>query len=268
MLQLPCGQCIGCRMLKSQMWATRCVHEASQHNQNCFVTLTYHDKHLPWDGSLNKTHFQNFAKRLRKSVDYKIRYFMCGEYGAKLNRPHYHALLFGHDFDDKTLWTSKDGINTFTSERLEALWPFGFSTVGDITWESAAYCSRYTTKKITGKDAENHYWRQTFTDLEVQLEPEYANMSLKPGIGATWFEKYKRDCFPSDFITHGGKKHRIPRYYDQLAEQHNEIDLATIKGNRRRKAEEWHHECTPKRLAAREACATARLDLLKRNLES
>lgn len=243
------------------------MHEASQHDDNCFITLTYSEENLPWDGSLNKDHFQTFMKRFRERTKTKIRYFHVGEYGEALNRPHYHALIFGYDFPDKELWTSNDGIDTFTSELLGKIWPWGFSTVGACTWESAAYCARYATKKITGPAADAHYWRQTFTDLEVRLQPEYATMSLKPGIGATWFTEYKDDCYPSDYITHRGKKHKIPRYYDKLAEQHNEIDLATIKGNRRTKAEQWHHECTPKRLLAREECTHARLNLLKRNLE-
>ncbi|AXL14417.1 replication initiator protein [Microviridae sp.] len=267
-LQLPCGQCIGCRLEKSRQWATRCLHEASMHDNNAFITLTYDDEHLPWDGSLNKKHFQDFMKRLRfKHRKKAIRYFHCGEYGEALRRPHYHALLFGHDFDDKTRWTERDGIPTYVSEELQQLWPFGFTTTGRITWESAAYCARYVTKKQTGQNAKNHYWLPLATDLEVQLEPEYATMSLKPAIGKTWFDQYKGDCFPSDFITQKGKKLRVPRYYDKLLAEHNEQDLKTIKENRKRKAQQWHHECTPKRLKAREQCAHARLATLKRNLE-
>ena len=262
---LPCGQCIGCRLEHSRQWATRCVHEAQMHDENCFITLTYSDENLPWDGSLNKQHYQAFMKRLRWHNRHKqIRYFHCGEYGEQLDRPHYHALLFNHDFHDKELWTQKEGIKTYTSETLQKLWPLGFSTIGDVTWETAAYCSRYTLKKKTGEQAKEHYWRQINTDLEIQLEPEYTTMSLKPAIGKEWFNTYKTDCYPSDYITNKGKKFRVPRYYDKLIP---ESELKIYKERRKQKAWEWAHENTPKRLQAREKCTRARLAKLTRPLE-
>ena len=160
-----------------------------------------------------------------------------------------------------------DGIPTYTSEALTKIWPFGFTTTGAVTWESAAYCARYVTKKKTGEQAKDHYWRMLSTDLEVELEPEYATMSTNPGIGKTWFTEYKNDCYPSDFITQKGKKLRVPRYYDELLAKHSDLDLKHIKENRKKKAQTWAHECTPTRLAAREACQEARLKTLKRNLE-
>ena len=63
---VPCGQCIGCLLERSRQWAMRCSHEASLYDENCFITLTYDDEHLPPDGCLNKEHFQKFMKRLRK----------------------------------------------------------------------------------------------------------------------------------------------------------------------------------------------------------
>ena len=51
-LTLPCGQCVNCRLNRSQEWAIRCVHEASLHSQNSFITLTYNNDNLPANGSL------------------------------------------------------------------------------------------------------------------------------------------------------------------------------------------------------------------------
>lgn len=238
------------------------------HENNCFLTLTYDDKHVPWDGSLNKQHFQKFMKRLRFHYrDRKIRYFHCGEYGKELHRPHYHALLFGLDFDDKILWSQRDGIPTYVSETLAKLWPFGFSTVGRLTWETAAYCARYTTKKKTGKAAQEHYWRPVSTDLEVLLEPEYATMSLKPAIGRTWFDTYKTDCYPSDYVTSKGKKFRVPKYYDTLLKQEDPEQLAKLKRERILNARKRHAENTPQRLRDREMVAQAKLSTLNRPLE-
>ena len=169
-IDLPCGQCIGCRIDRSRDWALRCVHEASSFTYNCFVTLTFDDVHLNHRGSLVKSDFQKFMKRLRKrydgidavsrpdgSVHFPIRYFHCGEYGSLLSRPHHHACLFNFDFPDKELWSTRSGVRLFRSESLERLWPFGFCTIGEVTWESAAYVARYVTKKVTGKDAASHY---------------------------------------------------------------------------------------------------------------
>lgn len=64
-LKLPCGQCIGCRLDRSRQWAMRCVHEASLHDDNCFITLTYNDENIPFDASLRHRDYQLFMKRLR-----------------------------------------------------------------------------------------------------------------------------------------------------------------------------------------------------------
>ena len=61
----------------SRQWAVRCMHEASMHMFNLFVTLTYDDNHLPEYNSLNYKHFQDFMKRLRKAHN-GVRFYMCG----------------------------------------------------------------------------------------------------------------------------------------------------------------------------------------------
>jgi hypothetical protein len=134
------------------------MHEAKMHPKNCFITLTYNNEHLPSDGSLNYEVFQLFMKRLRKKYGKGIRFYMCGEYGDKLGRPHFHACLFGHDFADKKLWKTTDSKSKlYRSAELEKLWPYGFSSVGDVTFESAAYVARYIMKKVSGDASESHY---------------------------------------------------------------------------------------------------------------
>lgn len=95
-VQIPCGRCIGCRLEHSRQWAIRCVHEASLHEENTFLTLTYNNEYVDPNFSLNKTDITNFLKRLRKNTGRKIRYFQCGEYGEQFHRPHHHVLLFGY----------------------------------------------------------------------------------------------------------------------------------------------------------------------------
>lgn len=217
-LTLPCGQCIGCRLERSRQWAVRCMHEASLYEDNSFLTLTYDNDNLPKDGSLHLEHFQKFMKRLRKENEKKtIRFYHCGEYGEKFARPHYHALLFNHDFADKCLFSKSNGDNRiYTSETLSRLWPQGFSIIGSVTFESAAYVARYILKKVTGAKAADHYGSR---------RPEYTTMSRRPGIGSEWFSKFRTDVFPRDQIYVRGNQTRPPRFYDT---QFNKIDPSTM----------------------------------------
>lgn len=267
-LTLPCGQCIGCRLERSRQWAIRCVHEASLHEKNCFITLTYDKEHLPTDGSLQLDHFQKFMKRLRKQYGPKIRFFHCGEYGEKYQRPHYHACIFNHDFNDKTHFTTNNDIKLYTSESLQKLWPYGFTTLGDVTFESAAYVARYITKKITGKNALLHYTKiDAKGEILQERQPEYTTMSRRPGIGRNWFEKFKPDLYPDDFVVVRGKKMRVPRYYDNQLERDFPFEHDDIK-ERRKLQPKNHKEQTYERLQTKETIKLTKLNLLKRSYES
>ena len=206
---LPCGQCYACRIAKSREWASRCVMESKLHTENCFITLTYNDEHLPSDLSLQKDDFTKFIKRLRKNTGDKIRYYACGEYGDLYQRPHFHACLFGYRPDDLVLFSVRSGVNLYTSSTLEKAWQYrGFVTVGDVTYDSAAYVARYVLKKITGDLADSHYNGRT---------PEYTVMSRRPGIASGFFEKYSEDIYSKDFIVLRDKfKLKPPRYFDKI----------------------------------------------------
>lgn len=255
------------------------MHEASLYPHNCFITLTYEDDELPlpyWkispqgdlvqSGSLLKSDFQLFMKRLRKRFsDDRIRYYHCGEYGDLLGRPHYHALLFGFDFVDKIPWQVRKDLPVWRSEALEECWPKGRSEIGTLTFESAAYVARYCTKVVNGPMAVDHYQVCDVVTGEVQsLQPEYATMSRRPGIGAGWFEKFSSDVYPSDEVISRGFPGKPPRYYDSLLERADAELLEEVQFRRRRQR-------TPDdsrgRLAVRENCAVARFRLFSRSLE-
>jgi len=259
-LMLPCGKCMGCRLEKSRQWAVRCLHESRMYDENCFITLTYAPEHLPKDGSLVRKHMQDFIKRLRfKFRDRKIRVFYCGEYGDKLGRPHYHACLFNFDFSDKKYFCMIQGNIHYESAILSDLWPFGHSSVSDFTFETAAYVARYCTKKINGKDAVEHYQGKV---------PEFAGMSLKPGIGKLWFDKYaKTDLLPHDNLVVRGAKCKPPRYYDVLRERFDPEGMLDAKAKREELGERMEYNSTFKRLAARLKCLEARTKTLVRRLE-
>lgn len=193
---------------------------------------------------------------------------MCGEYGEKLSRPHYHICLFGLDFQDKEVFKNEEGILTYTSDTLEEIWGKGFCTTGELNFQTAAYTARYIAKKITGKKAEEHYQTLDPTTGElIQLEPEYNRMSLKPGIGAEWFEHYQSDVFPSDFLIHKGQKIKTPRYYDKLHEITG-ADMEIIKKRRIIRARKDAENNTPERLAVREKIKCLKFNQLQRNLEN
>lgn len=273
---IPCGRCIGCKLEYSRQWAIRCLHEASCWDNNCFITLTYDDKHLPPGNTLVKKDFQDFMKRLRFKYGEGVRYFHCGEYGEQYGRPHYHALLFNFDFNDRVLYKRGDsGSSIFTSEALSLLWTKGFSTVGDVTFESAAYCARYVVKKITGDLAKEHYtYIDTNTGEFYERLPEYTTMSRGGrgannlgGIGMPWLRKYKSDVFPDDFVVVRGIKMKPPKYYTRQFQIDDELEAQRIARERKIKAFRRREHNTPERLRVREVIARAKLGQLKRSVE-
>lgn len=258
MVKLPCGQCIGCRLEKSRQWAIRCVHEASMHDENCFATLTYNDANVK--ESLEKADYQKFMKRLReKFPDKKIKYFHCGEYGENFDRAHHHAILFGLEFEDKELIYKKGEVETYTSKTLEKIWGQGYVTIGDVTWESAAYVARYCTKKVTGDKAKEYYGDKT---------PEYVTMSLKPAIAKEWYKKFKTDLYNDDTcVVRDGFICKPAKYYDKLYDIDNKYHMELIKSRRLRAAAN-NPENETDRLIEKEKCQQLRFKKLKRGFET
>ena len=239
-MEVACGQCLGCRLDYSRMWAMRIVHESTLHEYNggnCFVTLTYRDArdcsieqlekgyHVPEDWSLYKSHFQKFMKRLRHHFpDQEIRYFYAGEYGrnckhginledrhclfCNTGRPHYHACLFNCSFDDLEAYQSDGGIMRYTSPTLERLWGYGFVDVGELNYNSASYTARYILKKVRKVNSEDHYCTYDLNGEITWISPEFVGMSRgnashkgkRCGIGAGWLEKYRDDVYPADDV--------------------------------------------------------------------
>lgn len=222
-MHIPCGRCTGCKLERARQWAVRCTHEASMHTENSFLTLTYDKANLPIDYSLNARHCQLFMKRLRKSLFPKtVRFFLGAEYGSKTLRPHYHIILFGHDFPDKRLVdTTERGDELYISAELRKLWPYGDNIIGRVNFKTAGYTARYTLKKLPGSEAGNFYLRQhPDHGFICRVRPEFSLMSRRPGIGASWIAKYKSDTYPSDTVVSDGHLAKPPRFYDkQLTEE-------------------------------------------------
>lgn len=252
-IHLPCGKCIACRLNKVYEWAIRCVHEASCWENNCFITLTYSDDNLPENGQLVLAHIQGFIKRLRfkyqgvqpvpfgeDQFKHQIRYYYCGEYGEKLQRPHYHVLVFNFDFPDRRKWGKKrQGYQLYRSKVLESLWPYGYSSVGELTETAAAYVTGYVTKKITGKEAKERHYKKVNEETGeiVMMTPEFSHMSLKPGIAEPYFKNGGSQIYAEDSVTLRGYRKRPPRYYDKMYDLENPDDMETVRERRRRQAQ-------------------------------
>jgi hypothetical protein len=211
------------------------VHEASQHEKNAFITLTYSDEHLPPNGSLCYEHVTLFLKKLRKLLDQsdtKIKYYYVGEYGENLSRPHYHIVLFGYDFSTDLRyrgqeniyqhWRTKNGTKYYVSSTLSALWGYGHCELGEVNYQSAMYVAKYVTKKIGGEKREAHYSRiNPSTGEYYTLTPEQARMSRREAIGRKWLEQFSGDIYPRDEVILNAKRLKAPRYYDRWLEKHN-----------------------------------------------
>ncbi len=289
-LEVACGQCLGCRVDHAAMWAIRIVHESCMHldnHGNSWLTLTYRDPsacneqqykngyHIPKHPSLTPSHVSKFFRSLRKAnADHKIRYFYCGEYGSPElgERPHYHVCLFNHSFADVQLFKDDEGLYTYTSPTLEKHWPYGFSTVSELNYQTASYTAGYVFKKVTGQRAQDHYLRCDEHGEAYWLLPEYIRMSTgnkNPpcGLGATFYEKYKTDIFPADESPVPGKGvlQLVPRYYEAILKSSDSSTLELVKQLRQSFQKQHAADFTPERLQDKYKCAQARHSRLKRN---
>ncbi|NTU73868.1 hypothetical protein HGB07_06940 [Candidatus Roizmanbacteria bacterium] len=239
------------------------------HETACFVTLTYNDENVPHGGTVVKEDLQKFFKRLRKNVG-QFRYYACGEYGDSSNRPHYHAVIFGLDFafDRKKHSQNDRGDIIYTSQKLSDTWGLGHCLIGSFNYQTAAYVARYVMKKQTGKHAMDSdlYSRFDVYGEIFQVRPEFALMSRNPGLGSTWYEKFKSDAFPSDFLVYKGKKHTVPRYYYDKLQRENKPLQEKIRIKRSVARSLVATDNTSDRLAAKRECKLSQISKLSRSL--
>lgn len=241
-IEIPCGQCMECRLNYSRQWANRLMLERQYHDSAYFLTLTYDNEHVPRHSyidketgevyeslSLVKRDAQLFMKRLRsKYYEDSIRFYCAGEYGSKTFRPHYHLILFGLHPNDLKYFQRTDFGNYYTSEELSAVWNNGNILITDCTWETCAYTARYVTKKLNGGLKE-------FYEIH-NLQPEFSTMSNKPGIGRMYYDDHCSTIFENEYINlsteKGGIKFKPPRYYEKLFELDYPDESAQMKENR------------------------------------
>lgn len=189
---------------------------------NSFVTLTYADDYWEkkkFDGynglpTLLRSDLQKFLKRLRWKIDpISVRYFAAGEYDDNW-RPHFHLALFGYP---NCLYGQSRYSRIYTQccaacETIRETWGHGHVFLGALERKSAQYIAGYVVKKLTRSD-------------DPRLEgrsPEFAAMSLRPGIGAMFMENVgtpmfeylmsKGDRDVPESLRHGSKLLPLGRY--------------------------------------------------------
>lgn len=230
-IEVPCGNCIQCRLKYSKDWAVRCSLEAQEHQFNYFVTLSYDDDHIVkgkfGNGTLVPDHYTQFMKSLRQKMKRElgfvgVRMFGCGEYGDLSNRPHLHIILFNCPLPDLTVdfidsegqvSRHRNGLGQlmYYSQFIKDIWPYGNITVDDANYNTEAYVSRYILKKQKGQNS-------SIYSQKLGIVPPFIRMSLKPGIGEKYFSKNSSDLIdnPSIILQRSNKEPLVtglPRYY-------------------------------------------------------
>lgn len=252
LIQIPCGQCIECRLNYAREWAVRCMFELKTSPKAYFITLTYSDLMAPrsfvYDGkeevpvlTLRKKHFQLFMKRLRKEYakksDEKLRYFACGEYGSQTYRPHYHAIIFNLQLDDLKFYKNTTFGNLYTSDWLNSIWTGiddfgyrrqnGYVVIGNVSFESCAYVARYTAKKAN-----------TFGDdfyKKFNIEKPFILMSRRPGLGYKYFSENQEKYYTGNvYVTgkDGSFNVQLPDYFFKKLETLNPEIFRVLKEKR------------------------------------
>lgn len=189
-----CGKCEECHNTYIRQWVFRLQRQQFVTPNCLFITLTYDYDHLPmYKGkfTLRKKDYQDFLKRLRKALPNRtIKYVLCGEYGGKNGRPHYHAIMFDVEKSDY--------------EVLNTAWANGQIHLGSVTPASIAYTFKYSVKG----DIKQRDWRQVkqFVAMSKGLGEDFA-------FNITYTKIHGTDKNGNDFVRYS--KNRIPKPHFQ-----------------------------------------------------
>jgi hypothetical protein len=219
-IPVPCSKCPPCKKRRTSGWSFRLVKEGERSLSALFVTLTYNTETVPITENgfmnLDKADVQKFMKRLRKLSKQKLKYYVCGEYGTKRMRPHYHLIIFNAD-----------------KEKVEQAWtldrrPLGQIYIGDVNEASIGYTLKYMTKK--GK-IPMHYNDDRLKEFSL----------MSKGLGSNYLTEkmvkwHKNNIEERMYCNiNGNKKIAMPRYYKDKI--YNEFDKVRISNHIKEKSE-------------------------------
>jgi hypothetical protein len=195
---VPCGKCIECLRSRQSAWAFRLKQELKQSLSSVFLTLTYEDQPISFNGhpTLEPIDLKNFWKRLRKkSTLHKIKYYAVGEYGSNTLRPHYHAIVFNIQHN---LLSNPD--------TLQDIWKHGTVHIGESNQLTMNYTASYIMKGS---------W-QPLADHDDRY-PNFARMSQ--GLGKSYLTPSIIKYHKSNLIPFAQQSDNtlinLPRYYKE-----------------------------------------------------
>lgn len=202
-MALPCGKCPNCMKRRTSGWSFRLIKEGERSETALFVTLTYDTNYVPLTKNgfmtLNKRDIQTFMKRLRKESDRKLKYYVCGEYGSKRDRPHYHMIIFNADVEKiERAWSHyKAGLGFV---------PIGSIYVGQVNEASIGYTLKYMQKPGKIPKHPNDDRLKEFSLMSKGLGQNYITNNM-----IRW---HNNDLLNRMYVPmKDGKKIAMPRYY-------------------------------------------------------
>ena len=219
--RVPCGKCLFCRKRMANNWFVR-IKQDINHCPAFFVTLTYSDDCLRWNGNalpeVSRSDVRNFLKRLRKLLNIQgIKYFGCAEYGPTTFRPHYHLLL----------WNVPGLSKEVLSLAILDAWKLGFIQVDPVNDERIRYVVKYQLELPA-----------TYNDFYT---PVFRFMSK--GIGKGYIEKnqvYHRGRLDRYFYRDGEFHYPLPRYWSEKL--YTKLERASITAEHKSENFETHED--------------------------
>lgn len=211
---IPCGGCVGCRVDRAILWRNRAKSELVLKGRSAFVTFTYDVEHLHFsqvtpDMTLCRDDVHRFLDNLRHQVDKvpgsrrDFSYFLCGEYGGRFQRPHYHALFFGLDF--------------YNCARLfDNLWPYGSVKSLPVQAGSIDYVTDYVSKRYDGRMA---------VDMYDSRGIERPFCSVSRGFGSSWIYSHRDEINRTGAIVIGSRYVQVPTYYRNVCKTYKLDDV-------------------------------------------
>lgn len=195
LIPIPCGHCFSCRLDMQRLAIDRMHCAFHSHSCSAFVTFTYDDEHLVYkDGflqpTLSKDDLRKYLDNIRHQVDIPFEYYCCGEYGEQLNRPHYHALFFGLDYQ--------------LHQSVFNKWNKGMVKVLPCTPKAFRYVSKYITKPYSKTWNDSHYY-------DFGLIPPFRKMSR--GLGVSVFLDHLDVIKEKGFFDFMSRRIYVNRYY-------------------------------------------------------
>lgn len=196
-IPIPCGHCFCCRldMQRSSIDRMHCAYFS--HSCSAFVTFTYDDYHLVFnDGfrqpTLSKDDAHKYLDKIKhqlKGIDFE--YYLCGEYGDRFNRPHYHALFFGLDYQ-------------LHEKFFNDSWKAGEVKVLPCSPQAFRYVTKYITKPYSKEWNDKNYY-------DLGMIPPFRKFSR--GLGLSVYLNHLDEIDRYGFFSYHGRRIFVNRYY-------------------------------------------------------